>query len=78
MTTEDFKTIITGYGFTFRGKCQCTGHYTEKYKKDNILLYIRSHKGQASYKKHGITAQGYKSLNETLKAIEFEFKDELV
>jgi hypothetical protein len=41
---EKIKTDLTGYlieqGFAYVGRCNCSGCYQDKYKKDNILLKI--------------------------------------
>ena len=41
---EKIKIDLTGYlieqGFEYVGRCNCSGCYQDKYKKDNILLKI--------------------------------------
>lgn len=46
------KELLTQYGFTFDGTCQCDGHHTEKYKKGNFQVRIRTRSNQFKIK-HG-------------------------
>lgn len=36
------KELLSKYGFKSDGTCQCDGHHTEKYKKDEFEVRIRT------------------------------------
>lgn len=66
------KELLQRYGYEFTGKCNCDGHATEKYRRDEYLLRLRIKQNTFKIKHAGKSltnwASGF-SLETTLKNI---------
>ena len=74
ITVEGFKVIATGLGYTYAGNCNCNGFKTDKFKKEDYLLYIRTRSGKLSLKKYGVTVIPFSDVETFFKAFEREEK----
>lgn len=52
------KDLLQRYGYKYDGTCNCDGHHTEKYSKDDYQLRIRTKRNQFKLKRgnHTLTA----------------------
>lgn len=68
----DWKNVLLQLGYKFTGTCNCSGHYTLKFKMKPYSINIRTGQGKFRIQKYGVSVNNWMPLDQLpvqLKAI---------